>query len=497
VFTGRNSGPSIAAGREALEELFMRRVLGVVFTLVTSIAAAQDVAPIAVPNPDGVTHPDTVPGVEALLRGDYTRAATILRPVVEAWPSGGSDDAAVLFLATLYDSGLGTPQDRVRACALYERAAKNAGPVGTMARAAGAALRDTLTAGEWSDCQMLAVIGTRHRFEPVRVALADDYWVSVDLSSKPTQAVTAVVSQRGKEKRTRIDLPVKSGMVFLPVEFTELQVGGVSPGTRRFLEVAAWVPSEDRDWHLAWTIVELVGPDLVPVTTRFLSMAVGPLPPDDLSLRLREVVDLRVNDAGEAEWAIVGLDEQPEVIETAAMRREINQRDRRRKAAAKRIKSETRHDPDRAPSLAYTDADGCGDVLMYGWTAERAEWIAIRADKEALQLSTTPRIFDLAQPQVDIDVVTDVFESPRDQWGLCGEAALQPEGERQERWHAVAGTVTIQLSQPGISARNPGQYRTSVQIDNAEFMGPTGERVRSPRPIRMNAVTGPAWVAEP
>jgi hypothetical protein len=133
---------------------------------------------------------------------------------------------------------------------------------------------------------------------------------------------------------------------------------------------------------------------------------------------------------------------------------------------------------------------------MYGWTAERAEWIAIRADKEALQLSTTPRTFDLAQPQVDLDVITEVFESPRDQWGRCHEVAAQPESERQETWHAVAGTVTIKLSQPGISARNPGQYRTSVRIDNAEFMGPSGERVRSPRPIRMTAVTGPAWSPE-
>jgi hypothetical protein len=475
----------------------MRRVLGAVLvTLVTSVATAQDVSLVAAPVPDGGTHPDTVAGVEAFLRGDYTRAGQILRPVVEAWPTGGSDDAAAFFLGSLYDSGLGMPQDRVRACALYERAGQGTGPVGTMARAASATLRATLSQSEWADCVMLASVGTGHRFEPVHVSLADDYWVSVDLRSNPAHEVSGVVSQRGKEKRTTIDLPVTSGMVFLPVEFTELQVGGVSPGTRRFLEVAAWIPSDDRNWNLAWAMVEVVGTDLVSVATRFLSTAAGPVPPDDLSLRLRELVDLRVNEAGEAEWAILGPDAEHEVIETAAMRREMNQRDQRRKAAAKRIKSEARRDPDRAPSLAYADADGCGDVLMYGWTAERAEWIAIRADKEALRLSTTPRTFDLAQPQVDIDVVTEVFESPRDQWGRCHDVAMQPEGERQETWHAVAGTVTIKLSQPGISARNPGQYRTSVQIDNAEFMGPSGERVRSPRPIHMTAVTGPAWVPE-
>jgi hypothetical protein len=476
----------------------MRCFLGIAFiTLAASVAAAQDVSPVPTPVPDAVTHPDTVKGVDAFLRGNYTLAAELLRPVVEAWPSGASDGAATFFLGSLYDSGLGVPQDRVRACALYQRAGTGAGPLAGMARSAGAALRETLNAAEWSDCVMLASVGTGHRFEPALLALADDYWVSIDLRSSPSQEVVGVVSMRGKEKRTTIAMPITSGMVFFPVEFTELQVSGVSPGSRRFVEVAAWVPSEDRNWNLAWTIVEVVGTDLVPVTTRFLSTVAGPVPPDDLSLRLRELVDLRLNDAGEAEWAILGPDAEHEVIETPAMRRELEQRDQRRKAAAKRTKSNTRRDPDRAPSLAYADADGCGDVLMYGWTAEQAEWIAIRADKDALQLSTTPRTFDLAQSQVDLEVVTDVFQRPQGTWGKCHDTAKNVEDEQPQTWRAVAGTVTIQLSRPGISAQRPDQYRTSVQIDNAEFMGPSGERVRSPRPIRMTALTGPAWVSEP
>jgi hypothetical protein len=475
----------------------MRCFLGIaLIALTASAAAAQDGSPVAEPVPE-VTHPDTVTGVDAFLRGDYTRAAEILRPVVEAWPSGGSDGAAAFFLGSLYDNGLGVAQDRVRACALYERAGAGSGPVSALARAASATLQSTLNRSEWSDCVMLASVGTGHRFEPVRLALADDYWVSIDLRSNPRNEVSGVVSLRGKQKRTTIELPVTSGMVFFPVEFTELQVGGVSPGTRRFVEVAAWIPSEDRNWNLAWAIVEVAGADLVPVTTRFLSTVAGPVPPDDLSLRLRELVDVRVNDAGEAEWAILGPDAEHEVIETAAMRREIDQRDQRRKTAAKRTTGDTRRDPDRAPSLSYSDADGCGDVLMYGWTAEQAEWIAIRADKDALQLSTTPRTFDLAQSQVDLEVVTDVFQHPHDTWGKCYDTVMHPEGEQPQTWRAVAGTLTIQLSRPGISAQRPDQYRTSVQIDNAEFMGPSGERVRSPRPIRMTALTGPAGVSEP
>jgi len=476
----------------------MRCLLGIaLITLAASVATAQNATPVPNPVPDAATHPDTVTGVDAFLRGDYTRAAELLRPVVEAWPSGASDGAAAFFLGSLYDSGLGVPQDRVRACALYERAGTGSGPVGALARSAAAALRGTLSPLESSDCVMLVSVGTGHRFQPALLAVADDYWVSIDLRSSPSQEVVGVVSMRGKEKRTTIAMPIMSGMVFFPIEFTELQVTGVSPGSRRFVEVAAWVPSEDRNWNLTWTIVEVVGMDLVPVTTRFLSTVAGPVPPDDLSLRLRELVELRTNEAGEAEWAILGPDAEHEVIETAAMRRELNQRDQRRKAAGKGTKSNTRRDPGRAPSLAYADADGCGDVLMYGWTAEQAEWIAIRADKDALQLSTAPRTFDLAQPQVDIEVVTDVFQRPHGTWGKCNDAVMQAEDEQPQTWRAVAGTLTIQLSRPGISAQRPGQYRTSVQIDNAEFVGPSGERVRSPRPIRMTAVTGPGLASEP
>ena len=101
----------------------MRCLLGIaLITLAASVATAQNATPVPNPVPDAATHPDTVTGVDAFLRGDYTRAAELLRPVVEAWPSGASDGAAAFFLGSLYDSGLGVPQDGVRDCALYERA---------------------------------------------------------------------------------------------------------------------------------------------------------------------------------------------------------------------------------------------------------------------------------------------------------------------------------------------------------------------------------------
>src|SRR5688572_2186061 len=62
----------------------------------------------------------TADGVAALARGDYQRAAEILRPIAER--DGAVDPAAQFFLGSMYDAGLGVPMDRLRACALYHRA---------------------------------------------------------------------------------------------------------------------------------------------------------------------------------------------------------------------------------------------------------------------------------------------------------------------------------------------------------------------------------------
>lgn len=65
----------------------------------------------------------TVEGVAAIARGEYARAAQILKPIADAWL--GTDPAAEFFLAGLYDAGDGVSADPRRACALYDRAASS------------------------------------------------------------------------------------------------------------------------------------------------------------------------------------------------------------------------------------------------------------------------------------------------------------------------------------------------------------------------------------
>ena len=92
--------------------------------------------------------------------------------------------------------------------------------------------------------------------------------------------------------------------------------------------------------------------------------------------------------------------------------------------------------------------------------------------------------------------MADVFDRPRSDWGQCTDIEAHYEGERQETWRAVAGTATIQV-EPSLSAQDPHQYRATVQIDNAEFLSSAGARVRSPRPIRLSAVTKPGGYTAP
>jgi hypothetical protein len=81
-------------------------------------------------------------------------------------------------------------------------------------------------------------------------------------------------------------------------------------------------------------------------------------------------------------------------------------------------------------------------------------------------------------------VVAEVFDRPLSQ-PFCTDSGVS--GVQREKWQAIAGRLTIQLA-PGVRARDPQQYRATIQIDNAEFQGPTGATVKAPRPIRLAAI---------
>ena len=214
------------------------------------------------------------------------------------------------------------------------------------------------------------------------------------------------------------------------------------------------------------------------------------VPPHDVSVDLRDLVSLRPTDSGGVEFVILSSpDATAEAIPTVAERREIAQEAAKRKTADEKVNWKRRRDPSRPPSFSYDDADGCSDLFVYGWSAGRAEAIAIRADRQLLELTTAPRTFDLAASQAEIEVVADVYERPQRQLRFCYD--VSDGSVRQETWRAIAGTMTIQLSPPGMRAQDPQRYKATVQIDNAEFVNAAGQSVRPQQPIRLTAVAGP------
>jgi len=241
----------------------------------------------------------TAEGVAALARGDYQQAAGILKPIAEGWRQ--PDPMAQFFMATLYETGQGVPQDPLRACALYARASwVFEHPFGAQA---GKLFKTLMRAHgtEWiQDCQLLADIGFDHRFEPVTLTLTPGHSIAWDLNG-------ATITYEGKARRFAMRLASR-GSMFLPIRQTELRGGAPGSSARHFNEVFLWRPSADwHSWSLEWHLFEIVRDQVIRVDA--ISQPVVTIqaaePPAARSFDLRTYVDLRLTANGDAEWALL------------------------------------------------------------------------------------------------------------------------------------------------------------------------------------------------
>ena len=454
--------------------------------------AAQSRPPVAI-QPRGDARPDdagaAAAAIQAIVQADYTNAATLLKPLVDNW-TGRVSEAAAFFLATLYENGLGVPQDLPRACALYSRIEGGGGPFARLAGPLARAQFERLGPDRADECVLLASVGINHGFAPARFMLDADSWVAVDLSSKD-HSVVATVSARGEEKTSPLQAALNSGSIFLPLEHTAVEWPRGSGSHRHFLEVAAWVPLPDSSWQLAWSLSEIAGKDIVSVAEGTLTTIAGTAPPSDVSVELRDLVSLDVNEAGSIEFAVLDAAEaRRERVPDVAERREVQDELRKRRAADEKVNWKRRSDPDRSPTFAYTDARACGLLWLSGWSPERTESIAVNADWEFLKAQAATRTYDLASLPAEIDVVVKVFDRPQRDWSVCSDVTAREQGERQETWRAVSGTLHIEL--PRSTDQGTNRYRASIRIDDAEFVGPGGANSRSSRPITVSAVAVPS-----
>ena len=172
----------------------------------------------------------TADGVAALARGDYQRAAEILKPIAEET----NDTAAQFFMAVLYETGRGVPADRLRACALYLRAAsQHDHPFGQ--EAFGLYAASTVRGRVFErQCQHLNAIGFDHGFEPVTFHLGPGHSIEWTLTA-------ATVTYDGRTRREEMPFG-QWGARFLPLRHTELATEPARSLARHFIEMFVWLP---------------------------------------------------------------------------------------------------------------------------------------------------------------------------------------------------------------------------------------------------------------
>jgi len=421
-------------------------------------------------------------GVAALARGDHRRAVEILRPIAEPWRA--RDVAAQFILAGLYETGAGVPVDPLRACALYMRAGSDFdNPFG---REAGRLLGSFLARGEeFSDgCQLLATLGFDHGFEPVTFHLGPGHSVEWTLG-------TATVTHRDRTKRMPMAF-APPGSRFLPLKYTELATGPTRSVMRHFVEVFAWyLAGQTGPWELHRHLFEVVGDEIVTIdTSNPLVTIEGEAPPPRESFEASEYAVVRVDDEGNAEWAILkGPQPMTQRIESEAERREVREEALARAAAMKRVDWSRPYDSTRPPAMVYSDADGCGRFQVYGWSADRAEAVVVRVAGAVLTLSSQPATFDLARELPNISVTAYVYARPQQQFYFCSDVNIN-ESPGPETWSAIAGSITVALSPEGIRAREPHRRRATVTMSNVVLRNANGMTVRITGTVRLTALVG-------
>jgi len=424
----------------------------------------------------------TADGVAALLRGDYQRAVEILKPLAEDWRH--QDTVAQFFMAGLYESGNGVPVDPLRACALYVRAASNhENPFGQEATHLFGA---SISRGkEFNDeCVSLASIGFDNGFEPLTLDLASGHFVEWRLSA-------ATVTYDGHVKRVETLLSSLGRARFLPLRYTKLETGLARTLPRHFVETFVWQPSvKAGPWNLRWHVFEVVRDEIITIeVSEPLTTAGGDEPPAAESFDPRDYAMLRVNDEGDAEWAVLkGPRRMTQRIETDAERREARATTAARDAALSAVDWKARRDVSRQPTMNYTGAEGCGDIEMYGWSTDRTEAVVVGIAGPSLNLSTQPATFDLARESVNISVKVHVYDQAQRRFEFCTDVgrAYGPGSVEPEIWRAVAGTITIESSPPHISVPR----RATITLSDVTLRSSAGATVRITRPIRLTAIVG-------
>jgi hypothetical protein len=233
----------------------------------------------------------TADGVHALIRGDYEAAVRILRPLAEE--AAQPDPVAQFFMATIYDSSRGGTGGSFRACGLYRSAAASSNPLMEQARDLAEFIQQ-ISPGVARFCVAPSRSG---KLPSAEFALAPDHTFTIDDTG-------ATVRYRGTERHAIFDFSQTA--VSLPILYTPLDVTGPPARRRYFLQYFGWWRDANNPdtWSLGWTVTEVVGLDLVPITGDPEIIRLNAAEPP-LAFDVAAAAGVRLNADGEAEWVIL------------------------------------------------------------------------------------------------------------------------------------------------------------------------------------------------
>lgn len=255
-------------------------VLICVFTLLATRAAAQST---------------TEDGIRALLRGEYKTAARILRPLAD--DAAQPDPVAQFFLAFLYATGQGVGGDHARACGLFLRAGRRAHPFTEQSAAIATLMSEQFGGGASLFC---VADESWQGGPPQSFALGPGHRIVFADSS-------VTVTHDEREQRTSLRLPV--GTAYLPIQYTALDVTRPTVARRHFFQWFVWMPNttvNPSSWTLSWTLSEVVADQWFIPIAHEKSLAAVTAATRPATYDVSTLVRLRVNERGEAEFAIAG-----------------------------------------------------------------------------------------------------------------------------------------------------------------------------------------------
>jgi hypothetical protein len=213
----------------------------------------------------------------------------------------------------------------------------------------------------------------------------------------------------------------------------------------------------------------------------------GAEPPSLKGSDLQKLLSFHVNALGFVDLSTAGTHPDRKTIVTRAERLAAAEKERARAAADARVDWNAPLDIDRAPSMTYSDANGCQLFFLFAPSEDRGEVVTFRADASSLELTPQLRRFDLSKEQRALNLRIQVYERPV-RPDLCSDAGVTMPAE--STWQAVSGLVEIELSPRATDPAADPRRQATVRILDAEFAGPGGKRVRLNHPIVLTAIVG-------